>query len=401
MDIDFCLNTSSIWQFVGYAIYVVKIIVPIILIVMGIIELSKCVVSGKDDEIKSTFSKLIRKLIIAILIFFVPTITRLVFSMISAASESMVYAEGCITCLVAPFNETCTSAVSTAKEARASLNYELYNTYYEFVKNKNKKIDHSGEQSGGNPGERPSDGGSGGIDIGGGGTPINDNDTSCTAEYRDSVVKTEPNPLRVLSCYPDSIKVSDYVNKGNLGAWPANYESIPKSIGSCGSNQFLFPVNGNYNAQSGTHPGLDIGWIIGTPVYAPASGSISFRWGESLNDHGGESNYSIAIFLSNPFTITVDGKKFTVDTLWFAHMLGVVSRTDGTVKQGDLIGYRGTAHFESTGASLAAHVHLGFKGTWEGTTEKVFLSDTQIISSISSFKSYAGQTIKAGTCLGL
>ena len=156
MDKDFCLNTSAIWQFVGYGVLIVKIIIPIVLIIFGVVELSKCVVSGKDEDIKNVAKKLLTKIALAIAIFFIPTVTRLVFGLIKQASESMVYANGCIECMLAPRKDSCTKAVESAKEYRKTKNAELYKKYYnEFGNDWSTVVDHGGENSQGNPTENP------------------------------------------------------------------------------------------------------------------------------------------------------------------------------------------------------------------------------------------------------
>ena len=394
MGDSFCENTSAVWRFIGYAIYVAKIIVPLIIIIFGVIELSKCVASGKDDDIKSAFTKLVKKLIIGLIIFFVPTITKLVFGVITEAAQALEDANKCILCLTSPFGDECKNAIEAGEQHRRERNQQLYDKDYNFSGDKSRVVDYSGELSGGNP----SDPGTTTTP----GTPSDDKDTSCTEEYKNSVVTSEPNPLRVIACYSDKYDIKNFVDKGNLGAWPSNYASIPTNIGSCGS-QLLFPVNGNYGIQSSeggyNHEGIDVGWILGTPVYAPAAGTAEFAWGEaSFNNHGGESNYSVSIFLSSPKTITVDGKKFTITAFWIGHMLGVVSRTSKTVNQGDLIGYRGTAHVSDGVVSEGSHIHWGFQGKFEGESNVVFINDAQTIYAFSTLTSLIGSNVTAGTC---
>ena len=153
MDKDFCIRTSAIWQFIGYGIIVIKIVLPIIIIIIGVIELSKCVVSGKDDEIKSVLKKLLIKIAMAIAIFFIPTVVKIGFSIIGD-TDTKTYSSACFDCLLAPLKEDCKYAVDVAKEARDKRNNELYEKYYEGLgKDRKQTVHHNDEKIEGNPTE--------------------------------------------------------------------------------------------------------------------------------------------------------------------------------------------------------------------------------------------------------
>ena len=51
-DVNFCINSANVWQIVGYAFLIFKIIIPIFLIVWGMLDLGRAVVAAKYDEIK-------------------------------------------------------------------------------------------------------------------------------------------------------------------------------------------------------------------------------------------------------------------------------------------------------------------------------------------------------------
>ena len=42
---EFCYKTATVWQMVGKLIFILKILVPIIIIVLGTIDFSKAVIS--------------------------------------------------------------------------------------------------------------------------------------------------------------------------------------------------------------------------------------------------------------------------------------------------------------------------------------------------------------------
>ncbi len=95
---DFCYTTHDIWQFVGVFVTIFKIVIPILLIIFGSIDLGKAVVASDDKAIKGATTTLVKRLIAAIVIFFIPTIVRAVFGLLSNASETMKQAENCINC---------------------------------------------------------------------------------------------------------------------------------------------------------------------------------------------------------------------------------------------------------------------------------------------------------------
>lgn len=102
--LDFCASTSRIWQVVGWAFLIVKIIVPLLLIILGVKDLAQAVISGKDDEIKKSTKSLMIRAIASILIFFIPTIVSLVMGLIVDFSTSGAKADFlvCQTCILNP-----------------------------------------------------------------------------------------------------------------------------------------------------------------------------------------------------------------------------------------------------------------------------------------------------------
>lgn len=59
-----------------------KIFVPIVLIIMGMIDLLKAVASQKEDEIKKGWSSLVRRTLYGVMVFFVFTTVQLVISLL-------------------------------------------------------------------------------------------------------------------------------------------------------------------------------------------------------------------------------------------------------------------------------------------------------------------------------
>ena len=74
----------SIMAIVRFVVNAICIAIPIILIVLIILDLAQIVTSGKleEKEKKEVTSKIVSRIIFAVLIFLVPTIVRLVFGIL-------------------------------------------------------------------------------------------------------------------------------------------------------------------------------------------------------------------------------------------------------------------------------------------------------------------------------
>ena len=73
---------QGVFTTIGWVFFILKIVVPIILIVMGSIDLAKAVAASKDDEIKKAVGSLVKRAVLGVLIFFIPTILNFVVELI-------------------------------------------------------------------------------------------------------------------------------------------------------------------------------------------------------------------------------------------------------------------------------------------------------------------------------
>lgn len=75
-------DLKPIFQFIKFGVYpIIQIGIPILLIIMGSIDLGKAVLSSDDKEIKGATGKLIKRAIAAVAVFFVATIVSLLMGM--------------------------------------------------------------------------------------------------------------------------------------------------------------------------------------------------------------------------------------------------------------------------------------------------------------------------------
>lgn len=77
-------DMKVIFGFIQTIMNVIKWAIPIILIVMGTLDIAKIVISGNQDEkeVKAATKKLTTRVIYAVIIFLIPTIVSLIFNLI-------------------------------------------------------------------------------------------------------------------------------------------------------------------------------------------------------------------------------------------------------------------------------------------------------------------------------
>lgn len=79
---DPCSDLSGVIAILSFILKIVQWVVPIILILLGTIDLVKAVIAGKDDDIKKHQQTLIKRVIAAVIVFLVPLIVSILMGMI-------------------------------------------------------------------------------------------------------------------------------------------------------------------------------------------------------------------------------------------------------------------------------------------------------------------------------
>ncbi len=105
---SFCSDTAQLWKLVGTLINIIKIVIPVIIIVLAMLDLGKAVMAGEEKEIQAAQKMLIKRLIYGVVIFFVVTIVQTIFNLIGAGpgSESADSAI-CWECATRPNGDGC------------------------------------------------------------------------------------------------------------------------------------------------------------------------------------------------------------------------------------------------------------------------------------------------------
>lgn len=91
---NFCGKTAGIFELLGVILNFFKLAIPLIIIVLITFDFYKSVISHEDGTIKKSLKRAIFRLIPAILIFFLPSIVNLIFSLIGVEESD------CLKCML-------------------------------------------------------------------------------------------------------------------------------------------------------------------------------------------------------------------------------------------------------------------------------------------------------------
>lgn len=97
------LAGNVIPQVTSLVVDVLKIFVPIILVIFGMLDLMKAVMSNDEKEMKGAQTKLIKRVIYAVAVFLVVSIVQILFSALGNTAGSEVDGStisGCISCFI-------------------------------------------------------------------------------------------------------------------------------------------------------------------------------------------------------------------------------------------------------------------------------------------------------------
>ena len=84
-----CYGSDFILRIIKDGIFpIVQVVIPIILIVACTFDLGRAVIGSDDKENKKLFKRILRRLVFAILIFFIVTVINLIFTMVGNITEN-------------------------------------------------------------------------------------------------------------------------------------------------------------------------------------------------------------------------------------------------------------------------------------------------------------------------
>ena len=100
-----------LWTIVGYVIFAIKVVVPIILIVSGMITLAQAVANGSDDKKKDAQKGLFKKIGYAVAVFLVIQIVSIIIGLVSSGKSY----EECAHCAFHPFDSSAKCGVQKSE----------------------------------------------------------------------------------------------------------------------------------------------------------------------------------------------------------------------------------------------------------------------------------------------
>ena len=84
------LLTPGAYDILQDALNIIRIIVPILLIVLGSVDMGTAVMSDDKDALKKASSKLVKRCIAAVAIFFVPLIVNVLIDMVESSTGVVI-----------------------------------------------------------------------------------------------------------------------------------------------------------------------------------------------------------------------------------------------------------------------------------------------------------------------
>lgn len=87
----------------GYVVFILKIVIPLIIIIFGVMDLAKAIVADDEKVIKKQTIKLSKRIALGVAIFFIPTLINYIFSLVGEFSQTIKEKqEICFNCVIYP-----------------------------------------------------------------------------------------------------------------------------------------------------------------------------------------------------------------------------------------------------------------------------------------------------------
>lgn len=117
---------KQVFSVLGQLMDIIIIVIPIILILMGAIDFVKAVISQKTDDMKKAQNTFIKRVIIAVIIFFVPSAIMFIMSIVDNKINNT-----CMTCFLDPKKSECEVKEEEKVEPPSDEMKEILETEYE------------------------------------------------------------------------------------------------------------------------------------------------------------------------------------------------------------------------------------------------------------------------------
>ncbi len=99
-----CGNTriARTLQFFGIILFIIKILVPAILIILGSVDFAQAMLSGKGDDIPKKLPSFLKRVVFGIVIFLLPSLIDFLFGVIDTFTPTIRQYENCWNCVLDP-----------------------------------------------------------------------------------------------------------------------------------------------------------------------------------------------------------------------------------------------------------------------------------------------------------
>ena len=115
---EFCESTASIWGIIGWLVMILKIVIPLLLIIFGMLDLGKAVIASDDKAINKAVTTLLHRFIAGVIVFFVPTLVIALFNAFTGINASSTGSYGkCVRCVL----DVNTESAKRVEDAKGNL----------------------------------------------------------------------------------------------------------------------------------------------------------------------------------------------------------------------------------------------------------------------------------------
>lgn len=83
-----CTTLKPFLNIVGYVVIIVKIVIPILLVVFGMLDVGRSVIASKPDEVTKNLKSFAMRCVAAVLIFFIPSIVSVLINAVAETGQS-------------------------------------------------------------------------------------------------------------------------------------------------------------------------------------------------------------------------------------------------------------------------------------------------------------------------
>ena len=123
MLLSICNDTIETFKILGIIIYIVKILVPIIIIYGGIKDVIGVILKGNDDSVKNSFYSLTKRIIAGFIVFLIPTMIPVLIKMLVGDYENNDLGR-CSICLFEPGSNDCEKYIQEYKSGRKQIKFD-------------------------------------------------------------------------------------------------------------------------------------------------------------------------------------------------------------------------------------------------------------------------------------